>query len=313
MQAIPSHHGTLSILAGLAFLNNGLLGCDASSTSSSLSATSSSSSQSISTVVATPTLLAPGDAFTLTWAYTSGDEAGVITTGDLKAFEIDLEHCPDGAGTCQCTGASLISLCPLTGPGCVDSDGSYDLVLPSEDLATSTGTTAAVSGEVYQIRVSLASNSEVFSCGHGFKVQDGAASEGEAVADSGTTSNGDGATNRGTLTAIPPEEVVIPGQAFTARWEYDSGEDGGEEAGNEFAVDLFSCAGGACDDGRCVMIHFSVADCCAVGSEAVCVRLKNINISRDLVYPTRYLPINSVPEGHPTQCIIPQGSWYLVG
>lgn len=252
------HHGTLTLLATLALLFDGVV-CDASS-ASSLSAPSSSSEQSISTVVATPSLLAPGDAFTLTWVYTSGDEAGGTTTGDLKAFEIDLEHCADGVGTCQCAGASLVSLCPSVGPGCVDSDGSYDLVLPSEDLSTSTGTTAAVSGEVYQIRVSLASNPEVFSCGYGFKVQDGAAGEGEGVVDSEITSNGDGAANRGTLTAIPPEVVVIPGQAFTARWDYDSGEDGGGQAGNEFAVDLFSCAGGACDDGRCVMIHSLVPE-----------------------------------------------------
>ncbi|CAM9981373.1 unnamed protein product, partial [Laminaria digitata] len=233
-QAMPATGTTtllVTLVAAVAALNAGLVCCQesqASSLSARASSSSSSSSQqangqSISTVVATPALLAPGDAFTLTWAYTSGDEAEAKTTGDLKAFDIDLEHCPDGAGTCECTGASLVSLCP-GGGGCIDSDGSYDLVLPSDvDAATS-----AVSGQVYQVRVSLASNPSVFSCGYGFKVQEAATAdeEGPHLADTTTTSDGgggggsSGGTNPATLTAIAPTEVLVPGQAFTARWVY---------------------------------------------------------------------------------------------
>ena len=264
-QAMPNT-GTLLVLVAVATLNAGLV-CDASEpkpsslSSRSSSSSSSSNGQSISTVVATPTLLSPGDAFTLTWVYTSGDDAGPNTTGDLKAFDIDLEHCADGVGTCQCTGASLVSLCPLE-PGCVDSDGSYDLVLPSDDVASTGSAGAAVSaGEVYQIRVSLASNPSVFSCGYGFKVQEREAADegGPHLADTTTTTSdgggGSDGTNRATLTAFPPSEDLVPGQAFTARWAYDSGlvEDGEIQAGAEFAVDLFSCAGGACDGGRYAM------------------------------------------------------------
>lgn len=253
----------LRLVVAVAALNVGLASEHQASSLSSRSSSSSSSQpngQSISTVVATPTLLAPGDAFTLTWAYTSGDGAAPQTTGDLKAFDIDLEHCSGGAGTCQCSGVSLVSLCPL-GAGCVDSDGSYDLVLPSDDVALTGSAAAVTAGEVYQIRVSLASNPSVFSCGYGFKVQDGVDESGPHLADTTTTSDGGGGTNRGTLTAFPPSEVLVPGQAFTARWAYDGGsvEDEGVLAGAEFAVDLFSCAGGACDGGRYVVFYFPVS------------------------------------------------------
>lgn len=250
---MPTTSTLLGLLMAVAALDVGFAS-EASSLSSRSSSSSSSepNGQSISTVVATPTLLAPGDAFTLTWEYTSGNETAPKTTGDLKAFDIDLEHCSDGVGTCQCSGVSLLSLCPL-GAGCVDSDGSYDLVMPGEDVA-STDSAAVTVGEVYQVRVSLASNPSVFSCGYGFKVQDGVDESGPHLADTTTTSEGGGGTNRGTLTAFPPSEVLVPGQAFTARWAYDSGleEDEGVLAGAEFAVDLFSCAGGACDGGRYV-------------------------------------------------------------
>lgn len=264
-QAIPTTSTLLGLVVAVATLNAGLV-CDAteqqaSSLSSRISSSSSSQSneQSISTVVATPTLLAPGDAFTLTWAYTSGDEDAPKTTGDLKAFDIDLEHCTDGVGTCLCSGVSLVSLCPL-GAGCVDSDGSYDLVLPSDDVASAGSAAAAVTaGEVYQIRVSLASNPSVFACGYGFKVQEAADESEPHLADTTITSDGGGggSTNRGTLTAFAPSEVLVPGQAFTARWAYDSGlvEDEGVLMGAEFAVDLYSCAGGACDGGRYVMVR----------------------------------------------------------
>lgn len=237
-----------------------------------------SSAASISNVTISPTNLSLGDDFTATWEYLSGSDAEEpATTGDLNSFDIDLEHCVNGAGSCQCSGGgeetSLLSLCPQA-TGCVDSDGSYDLSLPSSEVSD---TAAVVAGSVYQVRVSLASDPTVASCTSGFQVLESADDEagtggggsstdssvlGEASVTSSESSNGESNSryrnqNTASIEVIAPAIELIPGQAFTANWVYDDGVeevDGGDQfvighAGT-FAVDLYSCAEGACSDGR---------------------------------------------------------------
>lgn len=232
---------------------------------STATAAAAAAGASISGVSITPTHLAPSDEFTASWTYFSGDTAKQATTGDLTSFDIDIEHCVNGAGTCQCTGTSLTSLCPQE-TGCVDSDGSYDLSLPpSSGLLDESTTAAAVTpGEVYQVRVSLASQPAIFSCGYGFVVQepdselpvvDGRTTSSDASSD-GT---GHQATVVGSLTVFPPDldnELIVPGEAFTARWVYHDGLDEDEErqagvgSAGDFAVDLYTCDDGACNNGR---------------------------------------------------------------
>lgn len=217
---------------------------------------SSTGSSSISSVSLSSTELSLGDSFTVKWGYSAGDAAEQpATTGDLNTFDIDLEHCVDGAGTCKCSGgtggqSSLVSLCPEA-TGCVDSDGSYDLVLPSSEPTT------VFVGGVYQVRVSLATEPTVAACTAGFEVLE--SDDEPGLSTSSGESNSNASAELASLTVIAPSVDIVPGQAFTAQWIYEDGEGDGEEVDGEegfvgaagsFAVDLYSCADGACEDGR---------------------------------------------------------------
>lgn len=215
---------------------------------SSSASTSNNAAPSISSVATTPDAeLELGQDFTVEWTYSDGVVTDPRTTGDISTFEIDLELCGNGADTCQCVGGardSLVSLCP-EGTGCVDSDGSFDLTVPSVLTASSS--------DFYLVRVSLASDAAVFACAPGLQLVEG---------DDGTNLDGYGSTaNNGTdtgpvatLTVLQPEGDLFPGSAFTARWVYhdgveiEEGEDGG--TASDFAVDLYACAEEACADGR---------------------------------------------------------------
>lgn len=220
----------------------------ASQQSSSASTSNNNAAPSITSVATTPYAeLELGQDFTVTWIYSDGEVAGPRTTGDISTFAIDLELCGNGADTCQCVGGardSLVSLCP-EGTGCVDSDGSFDLTVPSA-LKASTS-------DFYVVRVSLASDAEVFACAPGLQLVEG---DGEMNSDGygSNASNGDDTGPVATLTAFPPEGSLFPGSAFTAQWVYHDGEENeeGEDGGtaSDFAVDLYACVEEACADGR---------------------------------------------------------------
>ena len=200
---------------------------------------------SIWDVAISPAALSPGDDFTVTWNYSSSSDPEPKTTGDLTEYDIDLDQCEDGAGGCGCSGNSLISLCPQT-TSCVDSDGSYDLSLETTDA-----TTEVMVGNVYQIRVSLASDPTIYACGPGFEVL-----EGDDELSVETTVDGGIIARLPSLEVFAPTREMIPGQAFTAQWAYDNGEgdevnlDEGIGSAGDFLVDLYTCAGGTCGNGR---------------------------------------------------------------
>lgn len=201
----------------------------------------------ISDVATSATPLYLGGDFTATWSYAS-DDGEPTTTGDLRVYEISLEPCV-AVGNCECDseGNSLaISLCDdaaTTTLGCVDSDGSYDLAVPS----------TAEPG-VYLVRVSLKDDpSAVFACTYGFSVEQEEEVEPELSVTSSLLSGDDGSW-------IEVFEVasVAPGEAVTAKWLYRDGSEGDDEDDGEgavgsagsFAVDLYSCDGEACANGR---------------------------------------------------------------
>lgn len=247
----------LALTACLAVTIPTLVASQQSSSSTSDSESSSSSSTavvapSISGVATTPDAeLEFGQDFTVSWTYSDGVTDSPRTTGDIETFAIDLELCGDGAGMCQCVGGardSLVSLCPED-TGCVDSDGSFDLTLPSSLTASSS--------DYYVVRVSLASDAGVFACTPGLQLVEVDVGPTFAGHES-TTSNGDGTGSVATLTVFQPEGDLFPGSAFTARWIYhDGGEDSEaqeeEDRGtaSDFAVDLYACSDEeSCADGR---------------------------------------------------------------
>lgn len=199
----------------------------------------------ISDVATSATPLYPGGDFTATWSYAS-DDGEPATTGDLRVYEISLEPCA-AAGACECNseGNSLaIALCDDTALGCVDSDGSYDLTVPS----------TAEPG-VYLMRVSLKDDpSAVFACTYGFSVEQEEEEEEEPELSVSGSSSADDAWIE--VFEVPS---VAPGEAVTAKWLYRDGSEGDDEDDGEgavgsagsFAVDLYSCDGDeACANGR---------------------------------------------------------------
>lgn len=206
------------------FLHAGILGTTGAATISS-----------VATSPSPPLTL--GSDFSVTWTYRE-DGNTPLTTGDLRIYEITLEPCGSGTSsgdTCECAaeggtnGGLSTSLCSGR---CVDSDGSYDVVVPYD----------AASGD-YLVRVSLGEDPTVFNCSSSFAVQE-EEDEGPGLTVAGQTA--------------PWLEVFTgvgsPGAAFTARWMYlDGTEAEGEEesgAAGDFAVDLYACEDGACDNGR---------------------------------------------------------------
>lgn len=197
-----------------------------------------------------PAELFPGEHFTFRWAFTPED-GHATTTGDLTSFDIEVGRCwEDGSNVagCSCDDADFeLSLC-LREEGCVDSDGSVDLVLPYDLIVTAT----------YLLRVSLTADRAAYGCGDPLLI----------TRRPGTGAyEGDGSStpdNFPTLTAFAPEDSPWPGQAFTALWHYEETIGDGGAAGY-FAVELFSCAAGSCEDDRRVTTS-CVSRCSAVVS-----------------------------------------------
>lgn len=160
-----------------------------------------------------------GEDFTVEWAYSASGG----TTGDLNSFFIDLRYC--GVDGSACSGASACGddyaeLCARE-EGCMDSDGSYDVLIPED----------APAGK-YGIKVGLAEETTLFSCSDAFSVT--ASADGDVVED-----------GEASLDVIVPSYLVA-GVPFTAQWDYDDGSGGVE---GTFEINLYTCAAGVCDDG----------------------------------------------------------------
>lgn len=181
--------------------------------------------------------LTAGATHAVTWVYNTDDPVREQrTTGDINPFEIELRSCGGGdPEACGC-GSQYLQLCGVDETGgssssssspCMDSDGSYDVVIPDDVprgayvfMVTYLGAGGWSSGS------SAGDAGEVTGCSDAFWVEESAAS---APA----------------LTAVAPGELQ-PGDSFTARWEYDAGD--GQAAGGNFEVNLHSCADAACAD-----------------------------------------------------------------
>lgn len=205
----------------------------------------------ISAVTVSEAQLELGQDFTVNWDYSLA--SGELTTGDLTSFEFGMVECSGATSVLACdpsacsssSAAAAVSLC-LRGSGCLDSDGSYDLTVPD--------TTAVLIGKFFMLMVSLSSDPEILGCSaSGFEVVEAAALDGSGVVISTSTDNvgSDSGVKSGvsirTLRVSAPAEGLTPGDAFTAAWLY---EEDGVAAGGDFALDLYQCEGGACDDGR---------------------------------------------------------------
>lgn len=201
----------------------------------------------MSNVSTSTTPLFVGSSFVASWSYTD-DNGDLPTTGDLRVYEITLEPCPDGtAASCECASEGndlATSLCGGSALGCVDSDGSYDLAVPS----------SVVPG-VYLVRVSLQEDPiSTFACSPGFALQE---KEDESPGLSDTSTSGNEITTGASLTVLEVD-AAPPGAAITARWLYEDGSQEEEEEGEEgllgspgdFAVDLYTCENSACAGGR---------------------------------------------------------------
>lgn len=192
------------------------------------------------TNVAAPTSnLTAGTYHAVGWVY-STDTGAWGTTGDLRPFEIELRSCgADASQEADCglgdgCGNPYLSLCDLeTGAACMDSDGSYDVLIPEDVDAgmyvfsvTHLGLSSWTSGTSSMSDVGL-----VTGCSQSFFVE--------------------AAVEKDALTAeAPAASFLQPGDAFTAEWEYE-GEDG--ETDGSFEVNLFSCADQACEQDRWVL------------------------------------------------------------
>lgn len=188
----------------------------------------------ISAVTAPTTTLTAGDTHAVEWEYTT-DSLVSGTTGDLHPFEIELRSCtPDANGSCGAScGNAYRALCGLeVGASCMDSDGSYDVVIP-EDVASGT----------YVFSVTFLGTSAWSSSGSSSGSGSGAVS---GCSDSFAVEEMDADAGAEVLTAATPAGSLAPGDPFTAQWDYDDGSAG------SFEVNLFSCAGDACADGRLV-------------------------------------------------------------
>lgn len=160
-----------------------------------------------------------GQNFTVEWDYAASEG----TTGDLFSFDIDLRSYSNetsGNNSSFGCGSHYISLCGST-RSCIDSDGRYDLQLPTE-----------VEPGEYVMRVGLAANASIFGCSESFGV----------LPDAGGGHVEDGPF----LQASTPNDLAL-GDAFTARWVYNDGTGG---SAGTFEINLQSCEDTACDAGR---------------------------------------------------------------
>lgn len=201
---------------------------------------------SVATTPAPP--LTIGGSFAVTWTLTT-DDGEPLTTGDLKVYAVTLEPCPSALqSSCACEPEGNSLAVPLCDDGsCIDSDQSY------EGLDVPRGAAAGV----YVVRVSLQSDpTAVFACSEGFAVQEDEDGGGPAVeVEASAGSDGVGAAAYAYVQVVESQSAA-PGEAFTARWFYDDGSEEGEEgAAGDFAVDLYSCEGGACADGRYIPLQ----------------------------------------------------------
>ncbi|CAM9935969.1 unnamed protein product, partial [Ectocarpus fasciculatus] len=191
------------------------------------------------TNVAAPTSnLTAGTYHAVGWVY-STDTGARGTTGDLRPFEIELRSCGgDTSQEAECglgesCGNPYRALCDLeTGAACMDSDGSYDVLIPEDVDAgryvfsvTHLGLSSWTSGASSM----MSDSGLVTGCSESFFVE-------EAVAKEALTAE------------APAASSLQPGDAFTAEWEYE-GADG--ETGGSFEVNLFSCADQACEQDSC--------------------------------------------------------------
>lgn len=201
-------------------------------------------------IVFTPsTSLEVGRSFSLSWDYaTDSDVSG--TTGDLNPFEIELRSC-NGEGSCEKNCGDFHSSLCGNDWGCLDSDGSYDVVIP-----THTGAGDYVVRVVY-LEVSGWSSAGSSSRSGSSTSSSSISSAGDLSACSGVfpIEEATGAVRAAMegmpwLAATAPPSSMSPGDAFTARWEYNDGD--GNRGGGTFDIDLFTCADDACSGGRCV-------------------------------------------------------------
>lgn len=181
-----------------------------------------------------------GDAFSVEWDYSTDSEV-IGTTGDLNPFDIELRSCGQGGEGCEnlSCGTTYRTLCERGNGVCMDSDGSYDVVIPDDvpagDYVISVTYMGAAGWAAVSSMLSSSSSSSlggVTACSKSFAV-------------AGATSTVEEGTP--VLEATTPTSELSPGQAFTAQWVYDNGD--GQGGGN-FEVNLYSCADGACSDGR---------------------------------------------------------------
>ncbi|CAM9948653.1 unnamed protein product [Ectocarpus sp. 12 AP-2014] len=190
------------------------------------------------TNVAAPTSnLTAGTYHAVGWVY-STDTGAWGTTGDLRPFEIELRSCGgDAAQQAECglgesCGNPYRALCDLeTGAACMDSDGSYDVLIPEDVDAgryvfsvTHLGLSSWTSGTS-----STSDSGLVTGCSESFFVEEAAAKDVLAA-------------------EAPTASFLQPGDAFTAEWEY---EDADGETDGSFEVNLFSCADQACEQDSC--------------------------------------------------------------
>lgn len=239
--------------------------------------------------VITPQGAQAGQTVVLKWDYSTESEVSG-TTGDINPFEIQLRSCGDGGLGCEnlSCGTTYRTLCEA----CMDQDGSYDILMPADVAAGDyvfSVTYMGTSG--WDSAASTTSTSsgaeEVIGCSGSFSVEVGNSSS-AATAAQGVP----------VLEATAIDQQLSPGQAFTAQWVYDDGE--GERSGS-FDVNLYSCANGACDDGRYARIERAVSSYLDVsgrsprlGKTAVVVRLfVHVNA---LETPKRHCSCTGIPK-----------------
>lgn len=182
-----------------------------------------------------------GDTFTVEWTYSTDDPTrSEGTTGDLYPFQIHVRTCGQGGVDCGsggCGSSTLHNLCDdadTAGTGvCMDSDGSVDVTMPSTTSAGEYTLRVTYVGPTGTTVSSATLSEDVFACSTAFNVTDPAIAPGSAYITSAEVD--------------APVAGFEPGDAFTARWDYDDGD--GNGAGS-FDVNLNSCEDGACDDGR---------------------------------------------------------------
>ena len=196
-----------------------------------------------------------GASHAVTWEYTTDDEVSG-TTGDLNPFEIELRSCGGDAdqqaacGTGASCGNPYRALCGTeTGSSCMDSDGSYDVMIPEDVTAgVYVFSVTYLGGTGWASASSGSGGGLVTGCSESFLVEEAPA----------------GAAGGAALTATAPG-ALQPGDPFTAQWAYD---DGSGQAGGSFEVNLYSCADAACANDR----YYLGVSCFLILSSSVCNR-----------------------------------------